>query len=83
MSSKSTELSQEIIPPINFKGEQFQGYMTDRLNDNPIMHKYFGAYTTKVEKKEHEHPPYNHPFNISSPTNSNNINHHPSPFYKH
>lgn len=53
MSSKSTELSQEIIPPINFKGEQFQGYMTDRLNDNPIMHKYFGAYTTKVEKKEH------------------------------
>lgn len=40
-----------MIPPINFKGDQIQGYMTDRLNDNHISHKYFGPYTAKVEKK--------------------------------
>ena len=42
----------EPIPPISFKADEAKGsIMTDRLNDNPIIYKYFGPYTAKVEKR--------------------------------
>lgn len=45
----------EIIPPINFsRQDPFQGYMTDRLNDNHTHHKYYLPYTTKTDKKEND-----------------------------
>lgn len=53
-----------------------QGFMTDRMNDSHIIHKYFGPYTAKVEKKDYELTNHNSvPFNLSSPTSagSNNI----------
>lgn len=47
------EINHEIIPPINFRGDQTQGFMTDRMNDSHLAHKYFGPYTAKVEKREY------------------------------
>jgi hypothetical protein len=45
----------EIIPPINFsRQDPFQGYMTDRLNDNHTHHKYYLPYTTKTDKKDND-----------------------------
>jgi hypothetical protein len=54
--------------------------MTDRISDNHVTPKYFGPYTTKVEKKEYEYGGYNLPFNISSPTSSSQPT--VSPFHK-
>jgi hypothetical protein len=36
------------MPPINFRGDQIQGLMTDRLKDTHTAQKYFGPFTAKV-----------------------------------
>lgn len=66
------QANQEIIPPINFRTDQIQGFMTDRMKDSNIAQRYFGPYTAKVEKREYDHQIHPHmPFSLSSPTSAN------------